>query len=327
MENQKYSIAIIGSTSRTTRCAQALLESTNFKISWIVTPQPKQVGRKKILTINPLHQFAQDNQIKNILIQNKIDQQIQNQIQNLEKPDLILVVDFGYIIPDWLLKWPTVAPLNIHPSKLPAWRGSSPGQFVLLFGDKNSAVTLMKINNKLDQGDIITQLPFQINQNWTQVEYYQHSFDLIIPKLPLLIENFLENPDQITEQPLHSPTPIAKRIKKEDAFIEWDIVKQAMQAQRLSKAVSSYDPIKISTQSSLLDQAFQHHLSWPLTIHAASKAFQPWPQLWTIIPTAKGKKRMKILQTSIENQKLNLVQVQIEGQSPAFFNQVKNNII
>jgi methionyl-tRNA formyltransferase len=71
----------------------------------------------------------------------------------------LLVVDFGYLIPTWLLQLPAIAPLNIHPSELPKWRGSSPGQFALLFKNlgretTQTAVTLMVMNEGLDQDQL-----------------------------------------------------------------------------------------------------------------------------------------------------------------------------
>jgi len=94
----KVSIALAGSTTRTTLIAQTLFSHPSFEIPWILTSLPKKVGRKQILTPNPLDVFAQENNIKTISIEKKLDKQIETQIQNLEKPDCFLVVDFGYFI-------------------------------------------------------------------------------------------------------------------------------------------------------------------------------------------------------------------------------------
>lgn len=317
MPEKHYSISIIGSTDKTVSCAQIINSHSSFSIPWILTPGPKPIGRDQAILANPLHQFADQNQIPAILLTGKIDQQVREQISKLPRPDLILVVDFGYMIPDWLLQLPKIAPLNIHPSKLPKWRGSSPGQFIILFGDKDSAITLMKINSKMDQGDIIAQIPFSVIKSWNQEEYYKNSFNLINSKLTDLLLTFINDPSKTTIQPDTSSTPLASLIKKEDAFLEWNIIKSAMEGQLANQ----------KPNSKLLALAFSHHQYWTTTINLATKAFNPWPVLWTIVPTQKGKKRMKILETKISEQKLVLVRVQIEGQQPAFFNQVKNIIL
>ena len=314
--NQKISLAIIGSTHRTVTCAQVLIDHPQFDISWVLTPAPRPVGREQIITPNPVHQFAQLRQIPIIQVRMTIDQQILEQIKLFPPVDLILVVDFGYILPEWLLKIPEIAPLNIHPSELPRWRGSSPGQFVLLFGDTKSAVTLMKINEKVDQGEIVNQIPFVVDQTWTQNEYYQHSFELISAQLAQMIISFCQNPAQTQSQPSASATPIANRISKQDAFLEWSVIQAAMSGKMINQKVSSH----------LLNLAYQHHRFWTETIEHATRAFAPWPNLWTLVNTAKGPKRMKILESTISQQKLVLIQVQIEGQQPASFNQIKNVI-
>lgn len=66
--------------------------------------------------------------------------------------------------------------------------------------------------------------------------------------------------------------------------------------------------------------------SWPQVVKRACRAFQPWPALWTIIPTAKGEKRMQILQYHSEKSNLVLDQVKIEGQQEAAWSQVKNAV-
>jgi len=72
-------------------------------------------------------------------------------------PDLYVVVSFGLIVPKWALDIPSIAPLNIHPSLLPRYRGPSPMQWALLNGDAITGVTFIRMNEKMDEGDIIAQ--------------------------------------------------------------------------------------------------------------------------------------------------------------------------
>src|SRR5258708_7726522 len=122
----KYRIAIAGSTQHTVQCAEALFASPEFEITWILTPQPRLLGRKQILTKNPLHLFAEEHHVPLILLENTIDAAIQHRILTMNSAqavDFLLVIDFGYLIPDWLLDLPAIAPLNVHLSALPAGRG------------------------------------------------------------------------------------------------------------------------------------------------------------------------------------------------------------
>jgi len=324
MTDQKLTIAIAGSTNHTVICAQALLHNPNFKISWILTPQAKPVGRKKELKQNPLHQFALKNDIPVVLVDRKIDDEIKEIIiKGMEKnkkianhfslitPHFLLVVDFGYFIPNWLLKLPNIAPVNIHPSDLPKWRGSSPGQFVLLAGDKKSAVSIMEINDKFDQGPIINKQQFEVDPSWTQTEYYLYSFNLISKALPQILVKYANKEITAKTQPLESPTPMARRLKKADAFVDWQILTDLMQNEAKDENLSVKLPLANPNSAQIVQ---------------ACKAFQPWPVLWTLVPTTKGEKRMKIYACHVEQSKLILDEVQIEGKNKTKWNEIKNLI-
>lgn len=326
---KKLKIAIAGSTAYTRQIAETIFSDENFEITWILTPAPRKIGRKQILTENPLHSFAQENKIESFLLDKKIEKdKLLPQIEDKEI-DLLLVVDFGYFVPGWLLKFPKIAPLNIHPSWLPKWRGSSPGQFALLFqdqeqfGGKKSAVTLMEINNKLDQGPIIHQEFFEISENWDQTDYYQAAFDLICETLTEKILTFAE--DRKKEiQPEANSTPVAGRVNKDDLFVEWEILEQLMSEN--NKKVAVKDSKKL-LESLLADGEFsKNKIDQVNFVKNASKAFAQWPNLWTIVPTAKGEKRMKILSAHRENNSLVLDRVQIEGKNSCLWQEIKNFI-
>ncbi len=318
----KISIAIAGTTQRTRLCAEALSQAEDFEITWIVTPEPKPLGRKKVITPNPLHSFATEQSIPTLLIKNKITSVTRQEITQQPQVDILLVVDFGYLVPSWLLALPQIAPLNIHPSELPKWRGSSPGQFALLYGEKKSAITLIEMNAQLDQGPIVAALPFNVDTAWTAEQYYQHSFELLAPELPNILKTYISN-KKSQPQPVSSPTPTARKLTKDDAFVPWNVI---------ALARKGVEPSFI-TLPPLLEAARTAHTSLPALLVAATKAFSPWPNLWTKVETKQGEKRMKIIsavvtpKTTTANESLTLETVQLEGKTPALFNQIKNTLL
>lgn len=319
----KYKFGILGTTANTLQCVNSLINSGEFEASFVITPKPKPIGRKQIITNNPIHEFAIANNLPTFLVDKKIDDVIKTEVLKLDKPDLLLIVDFGYIIKDWLLKFPKIAPLNIHPSALPAWRGSSPAQFSILFGDTKSAVTLMIINEKMDQGPILHQEFFDVDQHWTQKDYYEYAFNLICKTLPLNIKEFIEGKINPQIQPLETPTLIAGKIEKKDSFIPYELVKKAIDGfsiQELNQ--DARDSLaKIEEVNPLLYKAILHNKSLAKAIDRAVKAFAEWPGTWTIIETNNGPKRLKILQTKLEpNDKLTLITIQLEGKNPTKWN-------
>jgi methionyl-tRNA formyltransferase len=305
----KLSIAIAGSTHYTALCAESLLKDGRFEIPWLLTPVPKKIGRKQILTKNPLHEFALKNDIPVILIEGKIAQVKAAILEkhDQKKVDFLLVVDFGYIVPNWLLDIPQVAPLNIHPSELPKYRGSSPGQFALLYGEKTSAVSVIKMNSLLDQGDLIYQEKFGVSSNWNSQDYYDFAFALIAKQLPNIVTGLYAG--KITPQPqtLETPTPIANRFTREDGFVSWELLNGKFPN---GPAASDF-----------LIQVNQKLQNWPQTISNAVRALSPWPGVWTVVHTEQGEKRMKIHSVSVENGELRLEKVQIEGQTTTNFSE------
>ncbi len=292
-----YSVAVAGTTNHTLLYAQALLEHAKFEISLIITPEAKPIGRKQLLTPNPIQKFADSNQIPIVLIKNRVDESVKNKILAHRKPDFLLVVDFGYLVPKWLLDLPKIMPINIHPSALPKWRGSSPAQFVLLTGEKTSAISIIQMTSQFDQGPIIWQQQFEVDQDWTQTEYYQHSFQLATQNLATVMLQLTEKSISPTPQTTASPTPLAHRLTKQDAFITWVKLTQAMTTDQ-----------KIATQ-----------------LERASRAYSPWPLLWTKIQTNKGQRRMQIISTKLnQTGLLNLEKVKIEGMPVKPWQEVKN---
>lgn len=320
------SIAIAGSTQYTRWCAETLATDPDFSITHILTPTPRLIGRKQTLTQNPLHAWAIANNIPCSLIGERADQTIRAALLTLPKPDILLVVDFGYFIPKWLLEWPVVGPLNIHPSALPRWRGSSPGQFPLLYGDDTSAVTLMIMNEAFDAGPLLQQIPFMVDPNWTAQEYYQHAFKLITQQLPTLLKEFATGQLSPTPQPEESPTPVARKLNRDDGFVSWSLF------QRLIAGTQVPDQCDFHDVSPALLDTFSATGNIYLVVERAIRALSPWPGIWTEVPTAVGRKRLKILSSRLEhdaeiiNYTLTPYQVQLEGKQPTYWNQIKGTL-
>ena len=312
----RYTVGIAGTTQHTVMCAEQLAQDEHFEIAWVLTPPPQPIGRNQILTNNPLHLWAEAHTIPVIFVEKNIKAELKEQL--VPQPDVVLVVDFGYLVPTWLLDLPKVAPINIHPSLLPRWRGSSPGQFVLLHGEKTSAVTIMTMGEGLDTGPILWQGIIEVSPNWTQVEYYHHSFTVAAAQLSQTIRSLAEGKLTPTPQPELSPTPIARRLQKQDGYISWRDLCSILNifAQDLQTA-----ELPTSQLLQEVQHATEHSLSQVL--HDAVRALHPWPGVWTVVPTKKGPKRMKILGVAVQDARLELLEVQIEGQKPSSWKSIK----
>lgn len=294
------SVIVAGSTERTLLCAKSLANDPRFEITGVLTPSPKPTGRKQIVTKNSMHQWAEESKIPVLLIEKKIDEGIRQTLSTGHwalSPDFLLVVDFGYIVPQWLLDIPTIAPVNIHPSDLPKYRGSSPGQFALTFGEKESAVTIMVMDAKLDHGPIITKIPFSVAADWTAPDYYAHAFLLATQDLPEILLKYSR--DRLsTTQPDVSPTPTARMLTRNDGFVPYTSLKALLNHETPSEPIAFLEKYQQTTNNE--------------NVYNLWRGLTPWPGLWTLVDG----KRMKLLTFHMDGEKLYLDQVQIEGENP-----------
>ncbi len=318
---QPITLWLAGSTQHIIECTRELLDDPEFDIQAVIVPQPRAIGRDRTVTAKPLHQLALAKKWPVVLVDDKIDQTIKSQIEELTKrlarPDFLLVVDFGYLIPAWLRQLPQEAPVNLHPSALPRWRGASPGQFVLLSGENRSALTVIRLEAGLDQGAIYTQIEFDVKSAWTSDEYYNYCFRLSAQFLPSVLKKITAGlvPDP---QPVESPTIQARKLTKQDGFISWPVLTQILSGHKPDLAL--LPPLWREVWS---DQALRM-ADWNQILGRYIAALTPWPGVWTRLPTLDGERVMKILTIKKVDQHLELDRVQLAGQQSALWNQVKN---
>ncbi len=256
------------------QAAESLI-AVGFSCLGVITPPPKPVGRHQTLTPNPVHTWAQQKGLPIHFIGPKITR---DQLASLLPCDYLLVVDFGYFVPRWLIAHPRLLAVNIHPSALPLWRGASPGQAVILSRAPTSAVSIMTLAPAMDAGDLLAQIPFPVSSTWTASDYYAHAFRLACEHLPQVLTKFAAG--TLTLTPQQGTPTFAPKINKTDAFIPW---------------------------SDLTDPAHAAH------IDAAIRAYTPWPHAWTLAPTATGDKRLQLLSAHLEDGHLVIDTVKMEG--------------
>ena len=135
--------------------------------------------------------------------------------------DLGIVVAYGQIIPNKILNLTKKGFINIHASLLPKWRGAAPIQRSIINLDKQTGITIMKINNKLDSGPIFNSYKMDISNN--------ENAEIISNKLSLLAaEKILDNIDDILDDKIefkeqnHADATYANKIKKSEGKVNWN---------------------------------------------------------------------------------------------------------
>jgi methionyl-tRNA formyltransferase len=133
-----------------------ILRSIQNSVDCVVTRKTKPKGRGYLLEDNEVKKEANTLGIPLIEMESFKGTEAQ-QIGELN-PDILVVASFGLLIPRWFLDIPKIGAINIHPSLLPKYRGPSPIQWAILNGDFETGITVMKMNERMDAGDILYQV-------------------------------------------------------------------------------------------------------------------------------------------------------------------------
>lgn len=122
----------------------------------VVTQPDRRSGRGRSLSCSPVKEAALDLGVPVLQPAALTDPAVLSTLSDLH-PDLIVVAAFGQILPDPVLELPDHGCLNVHASLLPRWRGASPINAAVLHGDRETGVTIMKMDSGLDTGPILSQ--------------------------------------------------------------------------------------------------------------------------------------------------------------------------
>ncbi len=191
---------------------------SEHKIQLIVTQPDRPAGRGQKLTPPPVKTFALKHGLS--LIQpEKIrhDKAALELIHNLS-PDIIVVVAYGQILPPEIIYFPPYGAINVHFSLLPKYRGACPVAWAILNGEEKTGVTIFQLNERMDEGDILTQkeVPIQPEENAGELERRLASIGA-----ELLMET-LSKIDQISPIPQnHFLATYAPKIDKIMGKIDW----------------------------------------------------------------------------------------------------------
>src|SRR5215468_5472200 len=145
------------------------LVETGFHVRLVVTQPDRPRGRGLELTASPVKESAHQLGLRVVQPEKiKENTEFRGELSEL-RPDAIIVVGYGRIIPQWMIELPVLGNLNVHASLLPKYRGAAPIQWAIARGESVTGVTTMRIDAGLDTGDILLQKAATIGLNDTAV--------------------------------------------------------------------------------------------------------------------------------------------------------------
>ena len=195
----------------------ASMLQANYPIIACLTQPDRPTGRGHKLIASPVKQLAIKNKIPVYQFAALKSKENKDIIKNLS-PDLIIVVAYGLIIPKEILAIPKYGCINVHASLLPRWRGAAPIQHAILAGDEISGVTIMRMDEGLDTGDILTSYECALGPRETSADLYKKLCTLGSKGLLETLNNLEKNTPIKQDSSIASYAP---KINKQDARINW----------------------------------------------------------------------------------------------------------
>ncbi len=215
---------------------QALIDE-GVNIVAVYSQPDRPAGRGKKLKASEVKELALANNLPVIQPASLKDESTQQSLADL-KPDLMIVVAYGLILPKKVLDIPTHGCINVHGSILPKWRGAAPIQRAIWAGDKQTGVTIMQMDEGLDTGDILSIETLDIMPDDTSANLYAKLAELG----PKALTYYVVNRSQFTatKQDDNQATYAAK-LSKEEAYLNWELP-----AKSLEQCVRAFNPWPVS---------------------------------------------------------------------------------
>ena len=215
-----------------------------YDVRLVLTQPDRPVGRTQVLTAPPVKITAMEAGIP-VLQPEKIrkNDELRGELEAI-RPDVILVVAYGRIIPKWMLDLPRLGNLNLHASLLPRYRGAAPIQWAIANGEPATGATTMRLDEGLDTGDILLQREMPLAPSMTSEDVFPLLAEM---GADLMMETLRElDAGQLAPRPQdHARATLAPILTREDGRI--DFSRPAM------------------------------------TVYNRWRGFQPWPGAWTML--------------------------------------------
>ncbi len=211
-------LVFMGTPNFSVPALKALAQS-NHQICAVYSQPPRPAGRGKKLRLSDVHKEALD---LGLTVHNptsfKSDKD--RTIFRKLKADIAIVVAYGLILPNQILSAPKFGCLNIHASLLPRWRGAAPIQRAIMEGDDETGVCIMKMEEGLDTGPILSFRKIQIKEN-DSAKILSERLSLVGSKL------IVEVLDALSEFKAYSQSAAgvtyARKIEKSETKIDWSL--------------------------------------------------------------------------------------------------------
>ena len=285
----------------------SVLNQSEHEVIAVYCQPDRPKGRGKVLPACPVKIFAEKNNLLVIQPENLKDKQNQKQL-TLLNPDIMVVVAYGQILPKAVLQIPKLGCLNIHASLLPRWRGAAPIERAILEGDRETGISIIKINEELDTGDILLKKKYTISNHETAQTLHDTlsniGADAILKTLNML-PTLKARPQQ------NNDATYAEKITKNEAQIDWH-----QSAEQISRMIRAFNPRPIAYTNAMAKQ-FKNRVLRIIEVEVVNRQTTNYPG-----EVIKYEKSVCYVATS--NGVINLKKVQLSGKKESYIKDFNN---
>lgn len=216
---RKLRICFAGTPAFAAQHLAALLGSQHSVVA-VYTQPDRPSGRGNKLLPSAVKQLATENGIP---VYQPVSLKPEAEHKNLLRlsPDVLVVVAYGLILPQPILDIPVFGCINVHASLLPRWRGAAPIERALLAGDKETGITIMRMDAGLDTGDMLAREKVAIDPEDSRMDL-ENKLAIAGPKALIAVLNDLENLLKTAVKQDDSRSTYAAKLDKSEALIHWN---------------------------------------------------------------------------------------------------------
>ena len=218
----------------------ALLENPQHEIKHVYTQPDRPAGRGRKTRLSPVKQIAQQFAIP---VKQPATRAELAQDADLGDVDALIVVAYGLILPPTVLSQPRYGCINVHGSLLPRWRGAAPVQRAIQAGDKETGISIMRMDSGIDTGKILLQKSCEINDTDTGLTLLGRLESLGSECLLEALAGLAAGPADMREQDDRLATYAAK-VSKQEAEIDWNAA-----AQQIERTIRAFNPAPVAFTS------------------------------------------------------------------------------
>ena len=228
-------LAFMGTAELAVPCLEAVANMPGHEVVAVIT-QPDRPKGRDLKPVPPPIKVAGERLGIPVRQPLKIREPAATDSLRAAQPDLVIVVAYGQILPKAVLEIPRLGCVNVHTSLLPRWRGAAPIAYAILHGDRETGVTTMYMDERMDTGDIILQRSKAIGDDDTSATLHDRlakvGAELLGETVGLIAEGKAPRSRQDEARATY-----AKKIVKEDGRIDW-----ARSAVEIERQIRAYNP-------------------------------------------------------------------------------------